>query len=169
MRSCFSSCIWPHSIWLQERRYQKHLSLSKKNGGEREIATGTSFRRLVAKSLAVQFEQKWRTCALQSSSRCQLVLAGTVLGTKCGWRPISTHGPLCCPLTAWERMTTSCAAQWWARCWRWTVFVVCCHSLVQLMHNPLAIIGKMTTVGFTRSDNTREESKEIHWCHCFSV
>ena len=38
-------------------------ALSKKDGGVRGIATGTSFCRLVAKSLARQFAKKWREFA----------------------------------------------------------------------------------------------------------
>ena len=59
MRSCFSSCLWPHRKPPPEASELFMLAtmtaVSKKDGGVRGIATGTSFRRLVAKSLARQF------------------------------------------------------------------------------------------------------------------
>ena len=46
-------------------------ALQKKDGGARGIATGTSFRRLVAKTLARQFGKQVESSALPFSSLFQ--------------------------------------------------------------------------------------------------
>ena len=56
-------------------------ALQKKDGGVRGIATGTSFRRLVAKTLARQFSAAVETTCALSNLHCQLEQAWIVWGT----------------------------------------------------------------------------------------
>ena len=55
------------------------------------------------------------------------------------------------------------ASQCGTRSLRWKkASAVCCHSFGQHMLNPRAFVGKTNTVGFAKSDNVREGSKDIH-------
>ena len=57
MKSRSSSCIWPHRIWFLAGH---HDGIVKEGWWVRGIVTGTSFRRLVAKSWPGCLAKKWR-------------------------------------------------------------------------------------------------------------
>ena len=78
-------------------------ALQKKDGGVRGIATGTSFRRLVAKTLARQSVQWWRPLVQISNLLCQLE---QVDGVGHAVRAATDENPKgCSPWTEWGHMT----------------------------------------------------------------
>ena len=100
-------------------------ALQKKDGGVRGIVTGTSFRRLVAKTLAKQFGKTVEAaCApfqFALSTRARVDCVGHAV------RAITDMDP---KLMVWGPTIMSSEVPCWRNCWRFLGSVLCCHSCV---------------------------------------
>ena len=97
-------------------------ALQKPDGGVRGTATGTSFRRLVARTLARQFGKAVEATCAPSNLHCQREPAQIASDTQSGQSQTRTPCARCCPSMALV-LTTMCTE---APCWQsWTRFQVC--------------------------------------------
>ena len=135
-------------------------ALQKPDGGVRGIATGTSFRRLVARTLARQFGKRSKQLAPPSNLLCHREPAQIASDTQSGQSHTRTPCARCCPSMALV-LTTMCTE---APCCKG-----CFRSSELHMPTPRVTFGKMRLGCNTASSKRKGANKATLWCHCCSV
>ena len=152
-----------------ETRSNMMTAFQKKDGGVRGIATGTSFTRLVAKTLA-------RTIHVRSggdvfsvpSSLCPHGLAQIVSVMPSMWPLKRIMRQPCCPSTEWGRTTTSIGARCCQNFWKFRVSNPCCHSCAQRAVSPHGTSGD-TMRGTAMTSNSMKAEGDLLMPLLFSL
>ena len=135
-------------------------ALQKKDGGVRGIATGTTFRRLVAKTLARQFSRQVEAACAPFSLH-YLLVQGSIAWATWSEQPqmpiVKRHSS---PLTASGRTIMFSGVPSWQSCLRCRDSAHSCHLYVPSTLVRRGTFGKTMSGNDTKSINMREANRE---------